>query len=88
MWVDVVKGIVSGFVAVLILAAFYFSFSYPSLSLLGLLLALIILEAFLLFWFIFRGNGKKVEVDLSRFLFGVIAGSIFWIFLIASILAV
>jgi hypothetical protein len=87
MWVDVVKGIVSGVVGILTLVSIrYFYFNTPSLLRLGLILVLVLLEAFFLFWFVFRGDGKKIKVNPYSFLLGVIGGCIISIFLLAALL--
>jgi len=72
--IDFVKGIVTGIVLAVMLGVIYFAFviSISAIFLKQLLLFLAILETFLLFWFVFRGNGKKIKVDLRYFLLGFV----------------
>lgn len=84
MWVDIVKGVVIALVTIAILSAIYFSTSTVSFSNIGLLLFLIIIEAVLLFWFVFRGNGKKIKVNPFHFLLGAIIGCALSLFLVLA----
>ena len=88
LWIDLVKGGVVSLVACLTLTTVIFTFLAQQLVNLPLLLVLIFAESFLLYWFVFRGNSKKIKVRRLYFAAGFLAGYFLIIFLLIFLSAI